>query len=351
MSTCQLFGKGLEAMRRLQTPVARVTMADLARLAGVSIPTVSRALRNVDSVSQETRKRIHELAAEHGFTANSAARALRGVASRKVALVIDFQASGPGRTSPDAFIFELLADVAHALTIRDFEVALCARVDTVDAYVRQFADIGVSGAIFFGQAGQQAILEDLALMFPIVVWGAVLPRSRYVSVGSDNMEGGRLAAARLVADGRKAALMIGDPSTAQVSLRFEGFEAVFAEGGRRTGTHAVSGFSYEDVYHSLGKRLGDGAFAWDAVFAATDTLAMAAIRALSEAGLRVPVDVAVIGYNDIPQSQAFEPPLTTIREDDHRAGSLLVEKLMQVRDGLPASSVRLSVSLVKRHSA
>lgn len=323
----------------------RVTMADLARIAGVSVPTVSRALRNIDSVGIETRQRIQALAAEHGFVANPAAQALRGVASRKIAIIIDFTGKGPGRASPDAFVFELLADVAHALTIRDFEIALSPREPSVERYLRQLAEIGATGAIFLGQGGQHELLQELAGRFPFVVYGAVMPDSTYCTVGSDNLAGGELAGRELARRGCRRALLLGDPETDQVRLRFEGFTSGF------TGSHstlAIRGFSYEGAYHALQERLRSEIDRPDGVFAASDTLAMAVIRAAREAGLAAPDDLSVIGYNDIPQSQIFEPPLTTIREDDHRAGSLLVEKLMQIRDGVRASSARLGVSLVVR---
>lgn len=327
--------------------IGRVTMADLARIAGVSVPTVSRALRNVDSVGIETRHRIQAIAAEHGFVANPAAQALRGVASRKIAIIIDFTGKGPGRASPDAFVFELLSDVAHALTLRDFEIALTPREPSVDRYQRQLADIGATGAIFLGQGGQHDILQQLAGRFPFVVYGAVMPESAYCTVGSDNFAGGELAGRELARRGCQRALLLGDPETDQVRLRFQGFAAGFSGS---TSTLAVRGFSYEGAYQALTKHLGAKIDRPDCVFAASDTLAMAVIRAAREAGLAVPGDLGVVGYNDIPQSQIFEPPLTTIREDDHRAGSLLVEKLMQIRDGIRASSARLGVSLIVRDS-
>ena len=326
----------------------RITMVDLAHLAGVSVPTVSRALRNLDSVLPETRSRIQALAAEHGFVANAAAQALRGKAARKTAIVFDFQSSGPGGTSPDAFIFELLGDVAHALTIRDFEVSLCPRENSVERYERQLTEIGASGAIFLGQGGQHVLLQALAARFPIIVWGAVLPEALYCAVGSDNFKGGQLAGEELKGRERTSVLLLGNPQTEQVRLRFEGFKASYGAGQQGTIETLPVGFSYEEAYRAVLKRIKDTPKRVDGLFAATDTLAMAAIRAVREVGLVVPDDVAVVGYNDIPQSRAFDPPLTTIREDDRHAGSLLVEKLMQIRDGVRASSVRLDVTLVRR---
>lgn len=326
----------------------RMTMADLARLAGVSVPTVSRALRNIETVLPETRSRIQALAAQHGFVANAAAQALRGKASRKIAMVFDFQSAGPGRTSPDAFIFELLGDVAHALTIRDFEVALCPREPSIERYEKQFTDIGASGAVFLGQGGQHDLLQELAGRFPIIVWGAVLADATYCTVGSDNFAGGRLAGEEMKRRNRASVVLLGNPQTEQVHLRFDGFTAGYQPGRHGKVETLPVGFSHEEAYRAVLERLQAQARRPDGIFAATDTLAMAAIRAIRETGLTVPDDVAVIGYNDIPQSQAFEPPLTTIREDDHRAGSLIVEKLMQIRDGVRASSVRLSTTLVRR---
>lgn len=326
-------------------------MGDLARLAGVSVPTVSRALRNIDTVLPETRERIQALAAEHGFVANAAAQALRGKASRKIAIVFDFQSAGLGRTSPDAFIFELLGDVAHALAIREFEIALSPREPSKERYEKQFSEIGASGAIFLGQGGQHEILRELAIGFPIVVWGALLPDANYCTIGSDNFAGGRLVGEALKARARKSVLLIGNPETEQVRLRFEGFRAGFAGSAQSTITTLPVGFSYDEAHRAVLERLKTKEEPADGIFAATDTLAMAAIRAVREAGLLVPNDVVVIGYNDIPQAKTFEPSLTTIKEDDHRAGSLLVEKLMQIRDGVRASSVGLSVSLIHRVSS
>ncbi|MBO9711634.1 LacI family DNA-binding transcriptional regulator [Sphingomonas sp.] len=320
-------------------------MADLAEMAGVSIPTVSRALRNLDSVLPETRKRIQQLAEEHGFVANAAAQALRGKSARKIAIVIDFTSSGPGRASPDAFIFELLSDVAHALAIRDYEIALCPREPSVERYQRQFSDIGASGAIFLGQGGQHRLLQELAPLFPIVIYGAALPDAVYCTVGSDNFAGGEMVGQELARRRRRHVLLVGDPETDQVRLRFDGVRAAL-------GTEVVveelpiRGFSYDEAHLAVRNRLGDAEP--DAIFGASDMLAMAAVRAAKECGLSVPADIAVIGYNDIPQAKAFEPPLTTVKEDDHQAGSLLVEKLMQMRDGARVSSVRLGVSLISR---
>ncbi|MER9026136.1 substrate-binding domain-containing protein [Mesorhizobium sp. M0815] len=329
----------------------RITMADLARLAGVSIPTVSRALRNIDSVLPETRARIQALAAEHGFVANAAAQALRGRASRKIAIVFDFQSAGLGRTSPDAFIFELLGDVAHALTIRDFEIALCPREPSTERYEQKFSEIGASGAIFLGQGGQHDLLQNLATRYPIVVWGALLPDSTYCIVGSDNFTGGRLVGEEFKAGARKSVLLVGNPETEQVRMRFGGFAVGFAGSGQNTVDTLPVGFSYEEAHRAVLESLKARPKPPDGIFAATDTLAMAAIRAIRETGLVVPDDVVVIGYNNIPQAQTFEPALTTIQEDDHRAGSLLVEKVMQIRDGVRASSVSLSVSLIRRLSS
>lgn len=327
----------------------RMTMGDLARLAGVSIATVSRALRNVETVLPETRKRVQKLAAEHGFVANANAQNLRGKTSRKIGVVIDFQA-GPGRTGPDTFMFELLADVVHALTIRDYEVSICPRAASTAEYEQQFAERGLSGAVFLGQSGQHALLQDLTNHFPIVVWGAVLGDGRYCSVGSDNFAGGRMVGRHFRVLSATSVLLVGDKTTEQVQLRFKGFREGFdADESDHVDWLDVQGFSYEGAYQGVRAYLARGGRV-DAIFAATDTLAMAAIRALQEVGLAVPGDVRVAGYNDIPQSQAFHPSITTVREDSSQAGSLLADKLLQVREGMRPTSARLAVEFIERES-
>jgi DNA-binding LacI/PurR family transcriptional regulator len=88
----------------------------------------------------------------------------------------------------------------------------------------------------------------------------------------------------------------------------------------------------------------------DAIFAYSDTAAMAFIRAFRETGLRFPEDVSVVGYNDIPSAEYFSPPLTTVRQDNHLAGRLLVDKLMQMLDGLPAASATIETELIVRQT-
>jgi DNA-binding LacI/PurR family transcriptional regulator len=329
------------------------TMDDIARLANVSKPTVSRALQDSPLVKPATKERIFAIAAKHGYSVNRNAQRLRTRRSNIIAVVLHLPPqSSRGVAAP--FIFQLLADVSRALSVRQQDLLLCsAESDEAEAYQRMLASKGVDGFIFLGQGANGAWLDELAkTRAPFVVWGAVDPRQLYCAVGSDNYAGGVLAGRRFAQLGRKHALFVGNRAHAEMELRRQGLEHGLREG--RTAAKVtdleIADFSYETAYAAMKMKLAAGEFSADCVFAGGDTMAMAAIVVLREAGIDVPDQVSVIGYNDIPYAMHFSPPLTTIRQDTHQGGALLVEKLFQILDGAKPKSAMLPTDLIIRQS-
>lgn len=329
-----------------------LTMGDIARLAGVSKPTVSRALNNSPSVAEATRKHVLAVAKEHGYAVNHNARKLRAQHTETVAVIVDAR-SHPEHRIADPFIFELLAGVSEALSVRGKTLLLITSTDpTPEEYRHMLASKLVDGFIFLGQGQRHDDFQALArLNVPFVVWGTKLEGARYCTVGSDNAKGGVLAAEHLLSHGGKSFLFIGNRSHAEIRERWNGFQSTIAK--RDPFAHStaldVENFSFEGSRQGFSRYL-DRAPMPDSIFCFSDTAAMAVISILREKNIRVPEDCRVVGYNDIPTSGHFFPSLTTIRQDPIAAGTILVEKLMQSIDGAQASPSVIATDLIVRCS-
>ena len=329
------------------------SMDDIARLANVSKPTVSRAFKDSPLVNPETKKRILALARQHGYSVNWNARKLRTNRANTVAVVMHLPPQSSEATSAP-FFFELLNDVARGLWVRRHDVLLCApESDDPYSYESMIASKRADGFIFFGQGPGDEWLKSLArTRVPFVVWGAADDRAAYCTVGSDNTKGGLLAGKRFAALRRDRVLFVGSRAHPEMEQRRKGLEAGFGSDRRtRVDDLEIADFTLETAYAAMRGRLTrPGSMPPNAVFAASDSVAMGVILALRESGLKVPADVSVIGYNDLPMARYFQPPLTTIRQDTHQAGSLLVEKLFQALDGVKPASATVPTELVVRET-
>lgn len=328
----------------------RVQMADIARLAGVSKATVSRALSHSPLVNEETRNRILALAASLKYTINIGAQNLRLKQNRTVGVVIPFDSETRQHLS-DPFFLSMLGALADALTERGFDMLL-SRVDAqqIDGAAQPFDTGRVIGIILIGQWRQHEQLNVMAArQVPIVVWGAQLPQQLYVTVGGDNVSGGMLATGHLIGKGRKRIAFFGDINLPEVAQRYRGYCNALA-------SHALPvdpqlrvsvPFVPEGGAHAVAE-LQRRAVVYDAIFACSDLLAMTAINTLRDAGRQVPRDIAVVGYDDIALSTYFHPPLSTIRQPIRVAGQALVDSLLALIDGQSPPSRHLPTELIAR---
>ena len=327
-------------------------MDDIARLAKVSKPTVSRALSGSHLVSETTRARVLEVARAQGYSVNRNAQKLRQARSGTIAVILDFGSHRSGRIG-DPFMFELLAGVSEALSVRNQDILL-SPPGLVDA--QSCADLiasrGADGLIFLGQGSQETMLTELVRAdVPFVVWGAVCKNNAYCAVGSDNALGGRLAGKHFVDRGTRRWLFVGNIEHQEILARYEGLLAIAKEAnsGIEVSTLAAVDMSYAGVC-SVAAEWISSYEAPDAVFAFSDTAAMAIISVFRDAGLVAPRDYALVGYNNIPPAAHFTPAITTIEQETHLAGSILVEKLMQRIDGANPKSAMLQTRIIIRES-
>jgi len=326
---------------------SNITMEDLAKIAGVSTITVSRALRDSELVTEKTRARIRKIAAEQGYRLNISARNLRMRRSYSVAVVVEMTPV-KGRPMSDPYPLELLGGITQELTTAGYSVVLTSKQLLDTAPVQ-----GADGLILLGQGSHgEAVRALQATNLPLVVWGAPEADGSYVVVGSDNRKGGASAAERFLDQGRRKLVFVGDVDHAEVEKRCAGF--IEAMAGRAT-VHILrpKAFTFEAGFDCvnalLRKKAGHGC---DGLFAASDQLAMGAIRALTEAGLRVPEDISVIGYDDTPGAASFVPPLTSVHQYLRDGGVLLAKKMLAMIDGAQkdVQSEMLPTTLIVRQT-
>ncbi|MBB5883825.1 LacI family transcriptional regulator [Xanthomonas sp. LMG 8992] len=334
-------------------PAARLQMADIARMAGVSESTVSRALADNPVVAERTRAYIKQLARDAGYRVDPVARSLRSRRSNIVCVAVPLMHAHEQPLS-DPFMMTMLALLADALTARGYSMLLSKLDQHQDHWVEDLAhNSRADGVIMLGQSHEHASLDAAARGgLPMLVWGSRIDGQAYASVGSDNLRGGELATAHLIEHGRRRIAFLGDEQLPEVAPRFAGYRRMLETHGLAFDPrlHARSHFLSEDAYR-LTRAMLKKTDPPDAVFAASDVIALGAIRALIEAGHRVPQDIALVGFDDIPLAAYSQPPLTTVRQDLAHAATLLVDGVLNLIAGVPVDSVELPVSLVVRESA
>jgi DNA-binding LacI/PurR family transcriptional regulator len=337
-------------------PVAankRLQMADIARMAGVSTTTVSRALSGSALVNKATRKRVTELARSLNYTVNAGAKELRLGHSNTVAVVVPYNVNMRQALS-DPFFLGILGSIADALTERGYDM-LVSRIDEENLQLASTPyDSGrAMGIVLIGQWHHHDHLNQLAARgVPLVVWGAQLPNQLYCTVGCNNVEGGRLATEHLLGHGRRRIAFFGDTDLPEVAQRYEGYRQALASAGVAFDPALISRVSFlAESAHDAVRQLKAQGVAFDAIFCCSDLLAMSAISALRDLGLRVPQDVAVVGFDDVVLAAHYHPPITTVRQPIEAGGRALVTSLLSFLDNVTPRSQILPTELIVRASA
>ncbi len=330
----------------------RTQMVDIARLAGVSVSTVSRALNGSDLISKETRDRITAIAREHHYTINAGAKNLRMQRNHTIAVVIPYDATSRQHIS-DPFFLSMLGSLADAVTDRGYDLLL-SRVDAdnLDAAARLFESGQALGIVLIGQWLHHDQLNEMAQRrVPMVVWGAQLPQQRYCTVGGDNVLGGRLAAQHLIARGRRRLLFVGDPRLPEVAQRHEGYLEALQAANVEVSNDLLLQVPFDvDIARGAFTQLLARKVAFDGVVACSDLLGITVIQVLRERGHRVPDEVAVVGYDDMPVALYCDPPLTSVHQPVQEAGAAMVDALLALSHGHATAPRVLPVALVERQS-
>lgn len=313
------------------------TMKRIAGQLGVSITTVSKVLNNHDDISEATRARVLAKVNELGYQPNAVARSLTLRSTKTLGIVI-----------PDlmhSFFVEIIAGIEQVASPRGFGLLLCSsnedprkeRAELEMLRQRQVDAVVLASA---NAEGNTDVLER----FTSLGIGIVMidrddhPDVRCDRVVTDDLEVGRLATAHLISLGRRAIAHIAGPPIVHAKRRADGYAAALRAAGVKGKTEWVvrGGFKNDDGYRAMKKLLAVKP-AVDAVFAANDPAAIGAMKAIWEAGLRVPEDIAVVGAGDISFGDLLRVPLTTVgwsREDQgKKAAELILDRIGPKPDG------------------
>ncbi|ATC94432.1 LacI family DNA-binding transcriptional regulator [Pseudoalteromonas tunicata] len=334
----------------------KATSFDIAHYAGVSQSTVSRALRNSPLVNEETRKKVQEVAKQLNYKVDKNASNLRTQQSSTLALLL-FEDPTADDSQINPFFLAMLGSITRACARAGYDLLVSFQQASEDWHADYEDSHRADGLILLGYGDfidyQEKLDKLMSTATHFVCWGAQVAGHPDLSLSCDNEQGGRLAAEHLISLNRTHCAFIGDASehSPEFNARFNGFKGVFTEHGftidNRKIANAIS--TDESGYHAT-KSLISNNVQFNALFAASDLIAIGAIRALKEANLRVPEDVAVIGFDDIPMASFINPPLTTISQSTSKAGEMLVENLLKLIAGQPVEHKVLLPELVIRQS-
>jgi DNA-binding LacI/PurR family transcriptional regulator len=329
----------------------RMQMADIARLAGVSASTVSRALSGSPLIPEATRNRISELANSLGYRVNVGAANLRKRGVQTVGVVI---LGDSMQMISDPFLLSILGSVADTLDERGLSLLLTRLKDDRKHVLSDMVESGqVGGLIVIGQLTLHDYLNELTRDgFPMVVWGANLPDALYPVVGGDNAMGGYLATRHLIEQGCRRIAFFGDTSHPEAGQRYQGYTRALTEAGIELDPRLLQSFLFGD---SRIREVIDGwlnkATSFDAIFASSDVTAISLIGSLTERGISVPAEVKVVGYDDIALADHVHPTLSTIRQPTGEAGRALVDLLFEAMERKPRRALVLPAQLIRRESS
>lgn len=329
---------------------------DIAYRAGVSQSTVSRALRDSPLVSLETRDKIKAIARELNYKVDKAASNLRAKSSRTLALLIrEDPTTDESHINP--FFLSMLGSITRATAARGYDLLVTFQQQS-DDWHRDFEDSHrADGLILLGYGAYDSYVERLRHLLEagahFISWGAVHANQPGCSIGCDNEAGGYLAGKHLLSLGKRRIAFVGDTSdnSPEFSGRYRGFcRALREQGMQHPAELLVAAETIETLGFEAVESLLKNQVQFDAVFAASDLIAIGAIRALQKRGIAVGSAVSVVGFDDIQAAAYITPSLTTIRQDTNVAGEMLVENLLQIVAGESINSTLLEPKLIVRES-
>lgn len=331
---------------------SRLQMTDIARLANVSVSTVSRALAGNPRLSPDTRERIQELARSLNYQVDAGAQMLRGKRQPTVAVAFPYHPK-QRRHFKDPFFLPLLGSIGDALVDSGHRMLVVAvEADVFETVTQAYETRQAIGTILLGQEGYHGRINEIAVRgLPLVVWGARLKDQLYCSVGSDNRLGGLQATEHLLDAGAERILFVGDPKLPELAQRYEGYLEAHRARGLEPDPRLSQGMAFDEAeVRGTLQRLLEGQVRFDAVFACSDVMALVTVSVLRASGLRVPDDVQVVGFDDIGLAAAASPALTSVRQEIEAAGRALVERLFAQLEGREVESLVLPTTLMVRES-
>jgi LacI family transcriptional regulator len=328
-------------------PSSRVTIRDVAARAGVSVATVSKVINQRYGVAADTNARVQAVIDELGYEASLVAQSLRNHHTNVIGILV---------ADLEPFSTELLKGAADAIRGTGFELVVYSaggRADDRVGWERRYLS-RLSGTLIDGAVLVTPTVVDVHYGAPIVAVDPHMGPSDLPTIDSDNLRGAQFATQHLLELGhRRIAMLTGRPDLQSAQLRERGFRAALAAAAVPVDEALLQVGAYErDASADAARRLLTAAQPPTAIFAANDVAALATLEVAAELGLRVPDDVSIVGFDNIPESALCSPPLTTveqpIREMGFRAIALLIQLIRG--DSIDTTHVTLATRLVERQS-
>lgn len=330
---------------------SKITLADIAEMAGVSPSTVSRVLNGDPRVNGERIDRVNQAIKELGYTPNRAARTLVTGKTGLVAAVIDSNLN----VFADPFWGQITTGISQALQEANFQALLMVRpLEASDpSVVASLAPGQIDGAIFFQLHNDDTVnlLQDMGL--PLVVVGRPEESSKLTFVDSDNLGGAYEATTHLVKRGcTSIATIAGNLGLSSGRLRLEGFRRALAEAGLESPESRVAYGDWTDESGASAMRaLLDADPGIDGVFIANDLMALGAMNVLEERGISIPDQVAVVGFDNMFAGRITRQQLTTVEQDVRGLGAEAAAMVIEMIDGGAPASKILPTKLIVRDTA
>lgn len=327
-----------------------ITIGELAKIAGVSKTTVSRVINNKPDVDPATREKIHSLIAEYGFQPNAFAKAISQKQSNHIGLLIPHKAE---YVFSNPFYTEVMRGVSTAVDEKGYYLLVCYahEVNYMDIYRQKRVD----GFVLLSPGSfHKHIIEALNVgSVPFVSTARILAEPEMTYVDVDNFKGASQLMEHLISLGHERIAFIGKPTLQSSQDRLSAYQTVLEKAGIPYDPELalVTDTSSIESGHEYTLRLLRSQRPPTAIFLANDVMAIGAINAAHESGLRVPEDISIVGFDDIPFSNYTNPPLTTVHqpafEKGVRAAQLLIH-LLETQER--QESVILPLEMVLRRS-
>ena len=335
----------------IDAPKAAATIEEVAAAAGVSRSTVSRVVNGSTAVSPAALAAVERAIAELSYVPNRAARSLASRATMAIALVVPEDTT---RFFGDPFFAAIVSGINARLSRSDYVLNLIIASDDprdkTAAYVRSGA---VDGAIVVSHHTSDTFIDRIAASVP-VVYGGRPSRARendyYIDV--DNTAGAYQATTYLVEKGFRRIAHISGPVSMPAGIdRLAGFRSALADAGMVPVAVEDGNFTADGGSAAMARILESGA-SFDALFVGSDLMARGALAVLARAGIDVPGDVSLIGFDDSPVATAVQPNLTTVRQPSHLQGQQMADVLLSLlAGGTPPHVTVLPTELIVRGSA
>jgi len=335
----------------------RPTSFDIAALAGVSQPTVSRALSGNPSVSDATRARVLAAAEQLNYKVDKNASGLRRQHAQTLALLF-FEESATEDGVINPFYLSLLGPMVRRCAERGYDLLISFQQLSSDWHVDYEDSRKADGIVLLGYGDYLEYRPRLEQLIErgahFVRWGSGAEDELGATVSSNNEQGGFDATSHLLQQGRRKIAFIGTASAGYPEFfgRWHGYcRALRAAGIEPDERLCTNADPTEEAGRVAVAALVERGAEFDAVFAACDVAAIGAMHALQNMGRAVPDDVAVVGFDDLPAASLSSPPLTTVTQDPHQAGEALIESIIEAVERGSTKNRVLPVQLKIRESS